>query len=110
MSLFRECPVRGVWIMGADSMYSPSHMAKLHEVCVSPKLMVEFPLGSHNDTHCEPGYFDAILDFIKKVKRGEPLDQEKIRVESTSSSSSSGSSSSSSVSGGSSAATTTTTS
>jgi hypothetical protein len=34
-----------------------------------------------------PPYFDAILDFIKKVKKGEPLDQEKIRVESTSSSS-----------------------
>jgi hypothetical protein len=77
-------------------------MAKLHEVCISPKLMVEFPLGSHNDTHCETGYFDAILSFIKKVKKGEPLEPEKTRTESSSSGSSS-SSSSSNVSGRSSA-------
>jgi hypothetical protein len=61
--------------MDTDSAYSPAHMATLHSVCISPKVWREFPLGSHNDTHAEAGYFDAILYFISKIKRGEPIEK-----------------------------------
>ncbi|KAF8252748.1 alpha/beta-hydrolase [Wilcoxina mikolae CBS 423.85] len=56
-----------------DELVPPEHMARLHEVCVSPKAWKAFPDGSHNDTWVEPGYFQSIMEFIKTVIRGEPV-------------------------------------
>jgi myo-inositol catabolism protein IolC len=46
-------------------------MARLHEVCVSPKWWKTFPNGSHNDTWIELEYFQNIMEFIVAVIRNE---------------------------------------
>ena len=46
-------------------------MVTLFNKCKSPKVWRPFPNGAHNDTYCELGYFEAILDFITKVGRDE---------------------------------------
>lgn len=57
--------------------YRPGHMKTLYNLCVAPKAWRSFPEGSHNDTFCEEGYFDEILDFVEKVIRGAPVDVRK---------------------------------
>jgi hypothetical protein len=49
----------------------PSHMKRLHEICISPKVWRVFPNGSHNDTYGELNYFESILEFISCVIRDE---------------------------------------
>lgn len=54
---------------------SPSHMAKLFDICVSKaKVWREFPNGSHNDTVAEPLYFEYIEDFLRShvLRRPSP--------------------------------------
>lgn len=50
-------------------------MKKLYSICrASTKIWKEYPNGHHNDTCAEPGYFDAMADFIneKVMKRTLP--------------------------------------
>ncbi|KAF2671286.1 BEM46 family protein [Microthyrium microscopicum] len=48
-----------------DEIVPASHMKGLYDACVAEKkIWKAFPEGSHNDTIAEPGYFDAIEDFI----------------------------------------------
>lgn len=53
--------------------HSPDHMTTLYNICVAPKVWRSFPEGSHNDTYCEPDYFDEILVFVQKIVRGEKV-------------------------------------
>ncbi|KAF8463631.1 Alpha/Beta hydrolase protein [Kalaharituber pfeilii] len=54
-----------------DELVPPDHMRKLYDVCTSStKVWKDFPNGTHNDTVGEEGYFDAIHDFIKQVRKG----------------------------------------
>ena len=40
-------------------------MKQLFSICKSPrKVWKDFPDGSHNDSILEPGYFEAVSDFI----------------------------------------------
>lgn len=54
-----------------DELVPPSHMKRLHEICISPKVWRVFPNGSHNDTYGELNYFESILEFISCVIRDE---------------------------------------
>lgn len=67
-------------------------MAQLFNVSrAREKVWREFPNGSHNDTVVEPGYFDYIDEFIRKVvisrkgysagEKGSPRDFEERREE-----------------------------
>lgn len=48
-----------------DEIVPPFHMRKLYETCPSSnKKIFEFPLGSHNDTIIQDGYWDIIRDFL----------------------------------------------
>ena len=48
-----------------DEIVPPFHMRKLYETCPSTdKKIFEFPLGSHNDTIIQDGYWDIIRDFL----------------------------------------------
>ena len=47
-------------------------MKTLHDVCKSNvKIWKEFSNGTHNDTVGEEGYFDAIQEFIRQVRKGK---------------------------------------
>lgn len=58
-----------------DALVPPSHMDRLHAICTekeaNPRLklseMVKFKNGTHNDTCMQPGYFNYIEKFIKKL-------------------------------------------
>jgi len=56
-----------------DEIVPPTMMKTLYEVCrVKRKTWKEFENGDHNSTVAEPGYFDAIWDFlVKEVLRDE---------------------------------------
>lgn len=48
-----------------DEIVPPIMMKQLFEVCKVPnKTWKTFPEGDHNSTVAEPGYFDAIWDFL----------------------------------------------
>lgn len=48
-----------------DELVPPSHMRALYDASQAPtKVWTTFPNGSHNDTVAEPGYFEAIHNFI----------------------------------------------
>ena len=49
-----------------DELIPPSHMAKLHQSARSAPLkrIVHFQKGMHNDTCIQPGYFEAIEEFL----------------------------------------------
>ncbi|QLG73681.1 hypothetical protein HG535_0F01920 [Zygotorulaspora mrakii] len=49
-----------------DEIVPPVHMKQLYNLCPSTqKRVFEFPLGFHNDTIIQPGYWDIIQDFLK---------------------------------------------
>lgn len=50
-----------------DELIPSSHMSKLHQSARSSlhKKFISFPNGMHNDTCIQPGYFEAIQDFLK---------------------------------------------
>lgn len=52
-----------------DEIVPPFHMRKLYETCPSAnKKIFEFPLGSHNDTIIQDGYWDIVREFL--VEKG----------------------------------------
>lgn len=52
---------------GRDELIPPVHMRELHAACSSTaKEWRLFDKGDHNSTCLEPGYFQAIADFIKR--------------------------------------------
>ncbi len=53
-----------------DELIPPAHMKALYAAVKESKQLnqfVEFDEGTHNDTCIQPGYFDAIALFWKKV-------------------------------------------
>lgn len=42
-------------------------MRRLHDTCTSKQLKdwIQFPHGMHNDTCMQPGYFQAIAEYLK---------------------------------------------
>ena len=49
-----------------ELMFRTSQMKELFELCRSKvKIWKSFANGTHNETVAEPGYFEAIDDFIK---------------------------------------------
>ena len=52
---------------GRDELIPPVHMRQLHSACSSGKKEWRlFERGDHNSTCLEPGYFQAIADFIAR--------------------------------------------
>lgn len=50
-----------------DEIVPPMHMKKLFELCPSKsKRIFEFPLGHHNDTIIQDGYWEIVKDFLQK--------------------------------------------
>lgn len=50
-----------------DEIVPSDHMSKLFSLCPSKdKRMFEFPLGHHNDTIIQDGYWDILRDFLKE--------------------------------------------
>ncbi|CCC70204.1 hypothetical protein NCAS_0E01340 [Naumovozyma castellii] len=50
-----------------DEIVPPAHMKKLFDTCPArDKKFFEFPLGHHNDTIVQDGYWDIIRDFLKR--------------------------------------------
>ncbi|KAI9314040.1 Alpha/Beta hydrolase protein [Dichotomocladium elegans] len=56
-----------------DELIPPSHMQKLYELCSTrkPKDFVKLKAGMHNDTCIQPGYYQAIEEFLKKRVENE---------------------------------------
>lgn len=49
-----------------DEIVPPMHMKQLFDLCPSnQKRVFEFPLGSHNDTIIQPGYWEMIREFLE---------------------------------------------
>jgi len=65
-----------LFLAGArDELIPPVHMVALHEACTSAnKEWRLFPRGDHNSTCLEPGYFQAIAEFI--VKHSGPAEDD----------------------------------
>ncbi len=72
-----------------DEIVPPTMMRTLYEACPAKKVWQEFPNGDHNSTVAEPGYFDAIWEFLVEdvlrssrkadVKRGDTdVDREEL--------------------------------
>lgn len=54
-----------------DEIVPPSMMKALYDRCPTHKVWKEFPGGDHNSTVAEPGYFDAIWDFLlREILKG----------------------------------------
>lgn len=52
-----------------DEIVPPSHMRQLFELCPSSlKRIFEFPLGHHNNTILQDGYWDIIREFLQENK------------------------------------------
>jgi hypothetical protein len=50
------------------TVYRPSHMLRLFELCQSPtKTWKPLPGGDHNSSVLEAGYFEAIADFVENL-------------------------------------------
>ncbi|CDO95046.1 unnamed protein product [Kluyveromyces dobzhanskii CBS 2104] len=50
-----------------DEIVPPPHMRLLYKLCPSRfKRFVEFPLGSHNDTIIQDGYWVVVREFLQK--------------------------------------------
>lgn len=58
---------------GADELIPPSHMHHLFAIVAGTKQgklkakLVTFDKGTHNDTFLQPGYFEAISDYIRSI-------------------------------------------
>ena len=52
----------------ADEMVPPAHSRELLRLARSARQrkLVSFPKGTHNDTCLQPGYFEAIRDFLRE--------------------------------------------
>jgi fermentation-respiration switch protein FrsA (DUF1100 family) len=56
-----------------DEVVPPSHMAALYEAARRARFRtrVKFPLGSHNETWTQPGYYEALQSFVERVFEGQ---------------------------------------
>ncbi|OCT46813.1 Protein bem46 [Cladophialophora carrionii] len=67
-----------------DEIVPPSMMKDLYNQCPTRKVWKDFPNGDHNSTVAEPGYFDAIWEFLVHEVLGarrEKQDLEKTDVD-----------------------------
>lgn len=54
---------------GADELVPHQHMQELYRLCPSKlKELVVFPHGKHNETWLQPGYNEALIDFINQYQ------------------------------------------
>lgn len=55
---------------------SPSHMRQLFELCNAPsKKWRPLPMGDHNSSVLEDGYFEAMAEFVAEVTGAAPVDK-----------------------------------
>jgi abhydrolase domain-containing protein 13 len=75
-----------------DEIVPPFMMTELYQACPTKKVWKEFPNGDHNSTVAEPGYFEAIWQFLAQELMNDPreknlekrpvdVDPEKLRSE-----------------------------
>ena len=50
-----------------DALVPPSHVKQLHKIAKRGKI-VHFKDGDHNTTIMQPGYFEALEDFLRLLK------------------------------------------
>ncbi|KAI9881778.1 MAG: hypothetical protein M1823_006511 [Watsoniomyces obsoletus] len=69
-----------LFLSGLRDEIVPSHMMKtLYQSCPTRKTFKTFPDGDHNSTVAEPGYFDAIWQFLmQEVLNGMKHDGKEI--------------------------------
>lgn len=51
-----------------DEVIPPYHMKELYEKSGEGSFFKSFPNGMHNDAFVQPGYFEAIHNFVQKLK------------------------------------------
>ena len=76
----KDIPI--LFLSGLKDEIVPAHMMKtLYQTCPTHKVFKTFPDGDHNSTVAEPGYFDAIWQFLvqdvlngMKEKLAEPAE------------------------------------
>ena len=67
-----------------DEIVPPAMMKVLYDVCkVRPKIWKTFDNGNHNSTVAEPGYFDAIWEFLAQDVQGGTGGEKTLDVGST---------------------------
>ena len=68
----KDIPI--LFLSGLKDEIVPAHMMKtLYQSCQTRKVFKTFPDGDHNSTVAEPGYFDAIWQFlVQDVLNGMP--------------------------------------
>ena len=71
----KDIPI--LFLSGLKDEIVPAHMMKtLYQSCPTRKVFKSFPDGDHNSTVAEPGYFDAIWQFlVQDVLHGMKEDQ-----------------------------------
>ena len=60
-----------------DEIVPPFMMKTLYELCPTRKIWKDFPNGDHNSTVAEPGYFDAMWEFLVREVLGSRQEKEK---------------------------------
>lgn len=71
-----------------DELIPPAHMKELHRLAskARERVLLTFQKGTHNDTCIQPGYFDAIADFltssppVPRVEVEEITDDETVKL------------------------------
>ncbi len=83
----KTAPQRCLFLVGErDELIPPAHMFELQRSAfrARERKLVTFAKGTHNDTCIQPGYFDAIADFLyssppaMKVEVEEVTDDETV--------------------------------
>jgi fermentation-respiration switch protein FrsA (DUF1100 family) len=65
---------------GQDELVPSSHMTQLYEMSNSTnKIFKSFPLGTHNDTIIQPGYWETVARFL--ITNVEPVEAKKVNDE-----------------------------
>ncbi|KAH0847997.1 hypothetical protein AYO21_03637 [Fonsecaea monophora] len=64
-----------------DEIVPPSMMKALFDQCPTTKVWKEFPDGDHNSTVAEPGYFEAIWNFLVQDVLRSPREEKMRKAE-----------------------------
>ena len=65
-----------------DEIVPAAMMRTLYEICnVETKVWRTFENGSHNATVAEPGYFDAIWEFLVQEVQDRPMGEKDLNVD-----------------------------
>jgi len=66
-----------------DEIVPPIMMKDLYETCATRKVWKEFANGEHNSTVAEPGYFDAIWEFLVQDVLEESASEDELKTAET---------------------------